>query len=143
MDAALQADLGRAALPRLLAAAHDLLHRDEIGGSAEVPRELALGERTEAAAEVADVRVLDVPRDDVADLVAADFAPESIGGRVDALALRTARLEQSRQLVLPELLPGEAVRRRVTADDEGNRPGLARRPAILAREPHRVSRTQH
>ena len=40
------------------------------GGPAQVLGQLALGERAEAAAEVADVRVVDVARDDVADRVA-------------------------------------------------------------------------
>ena len=66
MDPALEADLRRAALPRLLGAPNDLLERDEVRRAAQVRRELPLRERAEAAAEVADVRVLDVPGDDVA-----------------------------------------------------------------------------
>ena len=66
MDPALEADLGRAALPGLADAPHDLLVGHEVRRPAEVLGELPLREGAEPAAEVADVRVLDVPRDDVA-----------------------------------------------------------------------------
>src|SRR5262249_44736249 len=112
MDPALQAHLRRPPLPRLLAAADDLGQGDEVRGAAPAPPPPALGEGAEAAAEVADVRVLDVPCHDVAALVAADVTPQPIGGGQDALALRAARLEQSRQLGLPELLAAELERRR-------------------------------
>ena len=62
MDAALQADLGRAPLPRLFGAPHDLAVRDEVRLAAQIRGQLPLREGTEAAAEVADVRVLDVAR---------------------------------------------------------------------------------
>ncbi len=77
MDPALEADLGRAALPSLPRAADDLLERNEVRRPAQVPRQLPLRERAEAAAEVADVRVLDVPGHDVRDLVAAGLAAEA------------------------------------------------------------------
>src|SRR5215210_5200151 len=75
MNTALQADLGRAAFPRLLATTHDLLVRNEVRRSAQVRSEPALRERAEAATEVTDVRVLDVAGDDVADLVPAYLPP--------------------------------------------------------------------
>ena len=37
VDPALEADLGRAALPRLARASHDLLERDEVRRAAQVP----------------------------------------------------------------------------------------------------------
>ena len=140
MDPALEADLDRAALPGLLDAADDLVERDEVRRAAQVRGQLALRERAEAAAEVADVRVLDVPRDDVADLVAADLAPEPVGGGEDALRLLAARVEQPRDLVLAELAARELERRRVAAHDEGRRDGIARRPGVLAREADGVGR---
>ena len=88
VDPALEADLGRAAVPRLARPPDDLLVRDEVRRAAQVRRQLPLREGAEAAAEVADVRVLDVPRDDVADLVAADVAAEPVGGGEDALRAR-------------------------------------------------------
>ena len=115
--------------------------RDEIRRTAKVRRQPPLREGAEAAAEVADVRVLDVPRDDVADLVAADLAAEPVGGGEDTLALVAAGAEEAHELVLPQL-----VRRvhgqRVAGDDERDRAGLARMPAVLAREPERVRRAQ-
>ena len=93
VDAALEADLGRSALPRLLGAPHDLVERDEVRRAAQVPRELPLGERAEAAAEVADVRVLDVPGDDVRHVVTAHLAPQPVSGSEDACRLLSARLE--------------------------------------------------
>src|SRR5436190_238364 len=80
MDAALQTDLGAAALPGLLAAADDLVERDEVRRAAQVGRQLALGEGAEAAAEVADVRVVDVASDHVGDGIAADLAAQGVGG---------------------------------------------------------------
>ena len=98
VDAALEADLGRAPLPRLHGAAHDLVERNEEGGAAQVLGELPLREGAEAALEVTDVRVLDVPRHDVRDLVAADLAPEPVGRREHALALGSAGLEEPLEL---------------------------------------------
>jgi hypothetical protein len=74
VDAALEADLGRASIPGLACPADDLVERNEIRGAAQVRRQSALREGAEATAEVADIRVLDVPGDDVADLVAAHLA---------------------------------------------------------------------
>src|SRR5439155_16764395 len=58
MDAALQAYLGGAAIPRLRGAAHDLLQREVIGRAAQSVVRLAFGEGTEPAAKVADVGVV-------------------------------------------------------------------------------------
>src|SRR6185436_2664677 len=99
----LEADLRRAARPRLLGAAHDLLVRDEVRRAAQVRRELALRERAEAAAEVADVRVLDVPRHDVADDIAVHLAAERIRVGEHALPLVPAGAEEARDLVFAEL----------------------------------------
>src|SRR5262249_9466789 len=74
MDAALQADLGGAAIPRLLAAATDLIEVEIIGPAAQVLAQLALGEGAELAAIVANVGVVDVAVDDVADDIAVDAA---------------------------------------------------------------------
>ncbi len=61
VDAALEADLDRASLPGLVAAADDLVERDEIGRAPQVLGQLPFRERAEAATEVADVGVVDVP----------------------------------------------------------------------------------
>ena len=123
VDPALEADLRRAALPRLLGAPHDLLERNEVRRAAQVRRQLALREGAEAAAEVADVRVLDVPGHDVADLVAADLATQAVGGSADACSLSSAGFEEPRDLVLAELGAGELERKRVArARRTGRRP---------------------
>src|SRR5207248_3956740 len=103
MDSALQADLGAAPLPGLLAAADDLVERDEVRCAAQVRGEFALRECAEAAAEVADVRVVDVAGDDVGDRVAADLAPERVGGRDDRGEVTAAGPEELGDVVLVEL----------------------------------------
>ena len=144
MDPALEADLGRAALPRLLGAPDDLVQRHQVGGPAEVRRELPLREGAEAAAEVADVRVLDVPGHDVRDLVAA--RPRAGAGRPRRRPARRSSPRARRrrgELVLAELVAGELERERVAAERERRRGVDAGRPAPLAREPGRVRRAQH
>ncbi len=140
MDPALQAHLGRAAIPRLDDAARDLVERHEERRPAQVRRELALRERAEAAAEVADVRVLDVARDDVGDVVAAHLAPQPVGGREHALALLAARAEEARDLVLAELV-ARVERQRVARHErhvDRDRPA----PSVLAREAEPVGEPQ-
>ena len=140
VDPALEADLGRAALPRLAHPPDDLVLGDEVGRASEVLGELALRERAEPTAEVADVRVLDVPRDDVRDLVAAGLAPQRVGRREDALPLGTAGGEEADELLLAQLLTHDSHRHRVAPDDERHRDRLAGRPAVLAGEPVGVGR---
>src|SRR5580765_6815444 len=141
MDSALQTDLGRAALPGLLAAAHDLLVRHEVRRAAQVRRQLPLREGTEPAAEVADVRVLDVARDDVRHRVAADLAPELIGGRKDTVALVSSRAKEAHDFLLAELCT--SVDRQRVPRNERDRSVLAWRPAVLAREPERIRCAQN
>src|SRR3954466_6476208 len=105
MDASLQTDLARAAIPGLLAAPHDLLVRDEVRRSAQIRGELPLRERAEAAAEITDVRVLDVPRDDVGHLVSAHLAAQPVGRCKDAVPFVAARAKEPHEIVLPELAP--------------------------------------
>src|SRR4029453_13259813 len=81
-----------------------LLPRQETRLPAEIGGEPALGEGAEAAAEVADVRVVDVPSDDVADRLAVDLAPERVRGGEDAMRLLPARLEQPDDLLLAQVV---------------------------------------
>src|SRR6476660_9822213 len=118
MDAALQANLRRAPLPRLFAATDDLLVGHEVRRAAQVGGQLSLRERAKAAAEVTDVRVLDVARDDVGHRVAADFAPQRVGRCEDTVALATACTEEPDELVLAELVTG--VNRQRVARHEGH-----------------------
>ena len=141
VDAALEADLGRATFPGLARPPDDLVVRHEVGRAAQVRSQPALREGAEAAAEVADVRVLDVPGDDVADLVAADLAPQPVGGGEDPLPLLAAGAEEPHELLLPQL-GGRVDRERVARDDERDAACLSRVPAVLAGEPERVGRAQ-
>src|SRR5215471_15791138 len=75
MDAALQAHLGRAALPRLLDPPPDLREVEVIGPPAQIFTELALGEGAELAAEIADIGVVDVAGHDIADDPPVDALP--------------------------------------------------------------------
>ena len=102
VDAALQADLRRTALPGLVAATDDLLERHHVRGPPQVLGQLALRERAEPAAEVADVRVVDVARDDVAHRVAAHLAPELVRRLEDGVERRAPGLEQGGDVVLVE-----------------------------------------
>ena len=93
------------------------------GGAAQVRGELPLRERAEAAAEVADVRVLDVARDDVADVVAVDLAPEQVGGaRRRARAPRRAP-RKSRTISSSPSSSRESTRQRVARTTNGTSTG--------------------
>ena len=94
VDAALQAHLGAAAVPRLVAAAQDLLAPQQVRGAAQVLGQLALGERAEAALEVADVGVVDVPADDVGDVVAVALGAHAVGRAGQQVDLGAAGRQQ-------------------------------------------------
>ena len=140
MNSALEADLGRAPHPRLDRPAHDLVQRHEECGAAQVLGELALRERAEAASEVTDVRVLDVARDDVRDLVSAHLRPQPVGGGEHTLALPAAGRQEALDLVPAEILAPQLQRDRVAPDDERDSDLLPRSPTILAGEPERIRR---
>ena len=87
---ALDADLGRAVVPRLLRAVGHLVQRQRVGLGVD----LALGERAEPASRVADVREVDVPVDDVGHLVADGVPPQVVGDRAERLEGVALGLEQ-------------------------------------------------
>src|SRR6266508_1626210 len=99
MNAALQADFGRAALPCLDGAARDLLEREVVRPAAQVVAQLALRECAEAAGVAADVGVIDVAINHVMDDVAAYLRAQRVGGRADLLDFGTARREQAHDIV--------------------------------------------
>ena len=99
VDAALEAHLGGAPLPRFDAALHDLGDRHQVRVAAQVERPRPLREGAEAAAEVALVGVVDVAVDDVADRVAVDPAPQLVGDRGDGIHLVATRSEEPLDLV--------------------------------------------
>ena len=153
MDAALQADLGGAARVGLDGASRDLVHAQEVGGAAQVLRELALREGAEAALEVADVRVVDVPADDVGDPVAGALEAAPVGSRGEQLDLGPACREQRRRVVLVEQRarlgalegalegggdPADGLRTPARPPGGRRLGDGARRPALAPREPEPV-----
>src|SRR4051794_24289934 len=106
VDAALQADLGGAALPGLLAAPDDLVHVEVVRLPAQILAELALREGAELAAEIADIRVVDVAGDDVGHRVAVHLTAQPIGGGADNVELVPARLEQADDIRFGQRLAG-------------------------------------
>ena len=157
VDPALEADLDGAAVPRLVRAADDLLVRHHVRGAAQVLGELAFRERAEAALEVADVRVVDVPRDDVGDLVAVHLAAQRVGGGEDAVELVAAGGERRATSSSPSspVVIGSASRGMngaavsAPADPASSRASPSRvrramRPAVSARwhQPSRVEDTR-
>src|SRR5204862_892059 len=103
MDAALEADLDGAAVPGLAGAPEDLLEWHEVGSPAQVGGELPLREGAEATPEIADVRVIDVARDDVGHDLAGDFPAQVVGGAEDRAQVAAAGLEELRDVLLVEL----------------------------------------
>src|SRR6478672_10478783 len=86
VDTALHANLGRAGEPRLFRAVGDLVEGERVG----LRIDLALGERAEPAADVADVREVDVSVADVGDLRPDRFGAKVVGHatqRVQRVAL--------------------------------------------------------
>ena len=128
MNSALQTDLGRAPVPGLQRSPGDLLQRYEVRLPPQIACELPLGERAEPAAEIADIGVLDVARDDVADVVPAHLPSFRVRGGEDAMQLLIARSEQAHELVLSQFVAG--VDRQRVARNERHRALLARRPVV-------------
>ena len=114
MDAALHAHFRAAALPGFPRAALDLLVGEVVGPTAQVLGQLALGKRAELALEVADVGVVDVAVDDVADGVAVDLGPQRVGGLHDGVEVIAPGADEADDRVLLEIVsgarPGEDVR---------------------------------
>ena len=75
VDAPLQADFGGPARRRLGSPLHDLLDAHQVRVSPEVQAPGAFREGTEAAPEVADVRVVDVAVDHIGNGVPDPFLP--------------------------------------------------------------------
>ncbi len=99
VDPALQGDLGGTPLPGLPGPVDDLRDVHQVGLAPQVQAARPLGEGTEPAAEVAEIRVVDVAIDDVGHGVADRPTPELIGGPGHRLDLGPPRPEQHRQLV--------------------------------------------
>ena len=120
VDAALHADLGGAELPGLLGAVGDLVEGERVGVGVGAP----LGERAEPAADVADVGEVDVPVDDVGDVVADGVAAQVVGEPADLA--RAGR---------PRRSSGSARARRTGCPGRPRRPAARRRPRRCERPP--------
>ncbi len=107
MDATLQGHLGRSAFSGFLRPRHDLGDTHQVWIAAEIQAAWTLGEGAEAAAEVADVGVVDVAVDDVGDVVPNRTPPELIGGPGNGVDLVTPSLEEPHELVAGRQLTDE------------------------------------
>ena len=71
----------------------DLGEIEVIRPTAQILAELALGKRAELAAEIADIRIVDVAGYDIADGIAVDPPPQPVGGSANFGEGFAARLE--------------------------------------------------
>ena len=94
VDTALHAHLARALGPGLLRAVGDLLERERV----RLGVHLSLGERAEAAPDVADVREVDVPVDHVGDDVADGLPAQAVRDRSEGIEVGALRLEERERL---------------------------------------------
>ncbi len=122
VDAALQADFGATATPRLDRATCDLALLEQVGRAAQVLGEATLREGAKAALEVADVRVVDVSTDDVGDVVADAFGAPSIREFDQEHNLRATCFEERLGVCDVEQLLGLGVRQRLS-EGGGNTTG--------------------
>src|SRR6516225_7085723 len=106
MDAALQADFGRATRPGLFDAPDDLNAVKVIGPAAQVFAELTLREGAELAAKIADVGVVDVAGHDIADGIAIDPLPQLVGSVAYRGEGRAACLEELNDVGFVKRLAG-------------------------------------
>ena len=139
VDAALHADLGGAQLPGLLGAVGDLLEGEAEG----VGVGAALGERAEAAADVADVGEVDVAVDDVGHLVAHGVAAQVVGQPADRVEVGALGRDQRVRLLVgdPRRVPlgrPQGRRERPAGGGGARRRRCARRPR--RRRPSRRTR---
>ena len=108
VDAALQADFGGTTRPGFLGATGDFCMVKIIGRAAQGFMSLALAEGAEAATIGADIRIIDVPIDDIAHGIARNCLPQPIGGRHDMRLIRIPCREQrlNRRRIEPFALRG-------------------------------------
>src|SRR5262249_11261685 len=108
MDAALHADFRPAARPGFFGPPDHFLDGEVVRSATQSLARLPLGEGAEAAMEIADVRIVDVPVDDIADGLAA-HAPAQLVRRlhhIGEVAAACAEEPDDFRLVEPPALPG-------------------------------------
>src|SRR3954469_22020303 len=99
MDPPLHANLGRAAIPCFASATRNLFQRKIISFAAEMIMRASFRKRTEAALECADVRVVDVAVDHVANNIAASTPAQFVSTGAYLFGRFSARRKQSDHLV--------------------------------------------
>src|SRR5271156_5429049 len=107
MNAALQANLCRAALPRLADAAREFSRVKVIWSAAQRSVPAALGKRAELASVSANISVIDVAIDDVVHDLAVDLATQRIGRITHGSHVLAARFKQLDDLVFGEPCSGQ------------------------------------
>ena len=92
VDATLDADLGRAAVDRVLTLLENLGMATIVGVDRVV---LVARETTKRTAHIADIRKIDVAADDVADIVTTVLASGQVPSRDQRMKIHSPRAEQS------------------------------------------------
>ncbi len=141
MDAALQADLRRAAGGRLGDPRADLVEREVVAGTAQAARAAPLGEGAEAAGVRADVGVVDVAVDHEGDRVAHRPRAQRIGGAHHGVEVRAVGVEQRLQLLLGQAVAARRTRQGLEHRPRGRRGGVEgalRRKPPVARQRRRA-----
>jgi hypothetical protein len=108
MNTALESDLGRPPLPGFLGEPDDSLQRNQIRLLSEIEAARALGERAEAAAEVALIRVVDIAVDHIGDCFAHLLSSQFVGGVGHGINLIPPGAEESFYFVAARWMAGES-----------------------------------
>ena len=95
VDASLHADFSGTPVPCLTRAPHNLVHTKIIGRATQILTHFTLREGAELAAEIADIRVINVAVHNVGDDVAAHTLPQTICRGANGGELVPPRPEES------------------------------------------------
>ena len=104
MNTALQAHFGGTSVPCFPGATDDLIHGQIVRFSAQGFVRLTLGESAEFTAEIADIRVIDVAVDHIADGIAVDLTTQGVCGLGDGVNLACACGEQADDLTFGKVV---------------------------------------
>ena len=110
VNAALHADLGGAAIPRLGRAPRYLIEVDDVGPATQALAELTLRECAELAAERTHVRVVDVSIYRVRHGITHGLPSKGVRRPTDRLELGSASAEQPHDFVFGQPVPAFAAR---------------------------------
>src|ERR687894_585232 len=104
MNAALQADFHGAPLPGLAASPHDFVEIEIVGTGPQLVAQLAFGEGAKFASKGANIGVIDVAGNNVADCVANGVPPHRVRGSAQLVKTFSARGKQLRDFSFAEFL---------------------------------------